>query len=76
MEEYFHIVTDMEEDLEQLAVTPNHVLNTTRQAIRSCRLALVKLRRIVLARGFPDQESEIRFFKEIKPSVASKLIYY
>jgi len=76
MEAYSHIIVELEEDLEQLAMTSDHVLNTTRQAIRKCQLALVKLRRMVLARGFPDQESEIRFFKEIKPSVSSKLIYY
>ncbi|KOH46209.1 RteC domain-containing protein [Sunxiuqinia dokdonensis] len=57
-------------------MTSDHVLNTARLAIRRCKLALVNLRRMVLARGFPDQESEIRFFKEIKPSVSSKLIYY
>jgi len=76
MEDYSHIIIELEEDLEQLAMTSDHVLNTARLAIRRCKLALVKLRRMVLARGFPDQESEIRFFKEIKPSVSSKLIYY
>ena len=76
MEEYSHIIIELEEDLEQLAMTSDHVLNTARLAIRRCKAALVKLRRMVLARGFPDQESEIRFFKEIKPSVSSKLIYY
>ncbi len=76
MEEYSHIIIELEEDLEQLAMTSDHVLNTTRQAIRRCKAALIKLRRMVLARGFPDQESKICFFKEIKPSVSSKLIYY
>jgi len=76
MEEYSHIIIELEEDLEQLAMTSDHVLNTARLAIRRCKAALVKLRRMVLARGFPDQESEICFFKEIKPSVSSKLIYY
>ncbi len=76
MEAYSHIVTELEEDLEQLAMTSDHVLNTTRQAIRRCQLALVKLRRMVLALGFPDQESEIRFFKEIKPLAYSRLLFY
>jgi hypothetical protein len=31
---------------------------------------------MVLARGFPDQESEIRFFKEIKPLAHSRLLFY
>jgi len=76
MEAYSRIITELEEDLAQLAMTSNHVLNTTRQAMRRCQLALVKLRRMVLLRGFPDQPSEIRFFKEIKPSVCSKLVFY
>ena len=76
MEAYSHIITELEEDLEQTVMTSDHVLNTTKLGIRRCQLALVKLRRMVLARGFPDQESEIRFFKEIKPAVSSKLIYH
>ena len=76
MEEYSHIITELEEDLEQIAMTSDHVLNTTGLAIRKCQLALVKLRRMVLVRGFPDQQSEIRFFKKMKPSVFSKLIFY
>ncbi|KOH42840.1 RteC domain-containing protein [Sunxiuqinia dokdonensis] len=76
MEAYSHIIIELERDLEQIALTSDHVLDTTRMAIRSCKLALVKLRRMVLARGFPDQESEIRFFKEIKPLAHSRLLFY
>ncbi|WP_053187935.1 RteC domain-containing protein [Sunxiuqinia dokdonensis] len=76
MEAYSHIIIELERDLEQVALTSDHVLNTTRQSIRRCKAALVKLRRMVLARGFPDQESEIRFFKDVKPAVSSKLIHY
>jgi hypothetical protein len=76
MEEYFHIITGLEEGLEQIAMASDHVLDTTKLAIRRCQMALVKLRRMVLDRGFPDQQSEIQFFKKIKPTVCSKFIYY
>ncbi|KOH46210.1 hypothetical protein NC99_09880 [Sunxiuqinia dokdonensis] len=37
MEEYSHIIIELEEDLEQLAMTSDHVLNTARLAIRRCK---------------------------------------
>jgi phosphomannomutase len=34
------------------------------------------MRELVIKQGFPDQESEINFFKKIKPAVYSRLLYY
>lgn len=34
------------------------------------------MRELVIKEGFPDQKSEIYFFKKIKPTVYSKLLYY
>jgi hypothetical protein len=34
------------------------------------------MRKLVVSEGFPDQKSEIYFFKKIKPAVYSKLLYY
>lgn len=76
MERYSHVIFELENDLKQIAAVSGHPLNTANLSIRRCRAALVELKQMVLARGFPDKPSEIRFFKEIKPQVCSKLIYY
>lgn len=76
MEHYSHVIIGLEEDLEQIVRTSDHVLNTTKLAIGRCRAALVELRRMVIDHGFPSTQEEIFFFKKIKPVACSKLIYY
>lgn len=70
------MIIRLEEDLEQIATTPEPSLMKNRLAIRKCRWALVELRKLVVHTGFPAAQDEIRFFKEIKPLVCSKLMYY
>lgn len=76
MEQYSHIVTELEADLTRVALTSESMLNTAKSAIKRCRIALVELRWIVVNEGFPDLPSEIRFFKEIKPVAYSRLLFY
>ena len=76
MEQYFHIITELEADLTRIALTSESMLNTAKSAIKRCRIALVELRWVVINQGFPDIPSEIRFFKEIKPVAYSRLLFY
>ena len=76
MEQYSHIITELEADLKRIAMTSGSMLNTAKSAIKRCRIALVELRWIVVNEGFPDVPSEIRFFKEIKPVAYSRLLFY
>lgn len=76
MEKYSHIITELEADLKRISMTSENMLNTAKSAIKRCRIALVELRWIVLSEGFPDIQSEIRFFKEIKPAAHSRLLFY
>ena len=76
MELYSQVITRLEDDLKQIATAPGPAPDAAGLSVGRCRAALVELKQLVLARGFPDKPSEIRFFKEIKPSVCSKLIYY
>lgn len=76
MEQYSLIITELEADLKRIAMTSESMLNTAKSAIKRCRIALVELRWIVVNEGFPDIQSEIRFFKEIKPVAYSRLLFY
>lgn len=76
MEQYSQIITELEADLKRITMTSESMLNTAKTAIKRCRIALVELRWIVINQGFPDIPSEIRFFKEIKPVVYSRLLFY
>lgn len=76
MEQYSHIIAELEADLKRIAMTSESMLNTAKSAIRRCRIALVELRWIVISECFPDLPSEIRFFKEIKPVAYSRLLFY
>lgn len=76
MEQYSHIITELEADLKRIVLTSESMLNTAKSAIKRCRIALVELRWIVVNEGFRDTPSEIRFFKEIKPVAYSSLLFY
>ena len=76
MEQYSHIISELEADLKRIAMTSESMLNTAKSAINRCRIALVELRWIVVNEGFPDVPSEIYFFKEIKTVAYSRLLFY
>jgi hypothetical protein len=44
--------------------------------IRICEESLFELRQWVVERSFPDKECEIYFFKQVKPLINSRYIYY
>ena len=45
-------------------------------AIGHCKVALDQLRKLVVVKGFPDTESDIQLFKQIKPIAYGKLLFY
>lgn len=76
MEQYAQIMAQLEDELDQISKTPEPVLEKNRLSIKQCRVALIQLRQLVVEVGFSRKQDEIRFFKEMKPSVCSKLIFY
>tara|TARA_R110002050_G_scaffold169807_1_gene301641 strand:+ start:17844 stop:18671 length:828 start_codon:yes stop_codon:yes gene_type:complete len=76
METYCQIATDLENDLSGLRDISDKFPEQIEYATGRCKLALDHLHELVLKKGFPDKKSEILFFKKIKPSVCSKIIYY
>ena len=73
---FFEIILDLENDLSSMKDVSDKISEQMEYAIGHCKIALDRMRELVIEQGFPDQESEIYFFKKIKPTVYSKLLYY
>lgn len=76
METFCEIILDLENNLSRMKEVSENIPEQMEYAIGQCKIALHRMRKIVVDEGFPDQKSEIYFFKKIKPAVYSKLLYY
>jgi len=76
METHFQIVADLENKLAKTKEVSEKIFEQMEYAIGHCKAALCLMRERAVREGFPDKQSEILFFKKIKPSVYSKLLYY
>ena len=74
--ECFKIIADLEENLVKLKSKADPILIYSKDAINMSSKAFLDMKNIVLRNGFDNQLDEITFFKEIKPKVYGKLIYY
>lgn len=63
-------------ELETIKETPSNILEQSTMAIKLCREFLQILKFKVLKDGFETNNEEIKFFKYIKQSPLSSLIYY
>lgn len=73
---YSEIILDLDNDLSKMKDVSENMPEQLEYAIGLCKVTLDRMRKLVIQEGFPDQKSEIHFFKKIKPSVYSKLLYY
>jgi hypothetical protein len=76
MEAFCEIILDLENELSGMKEVSEKVSEQIEYAIGHCKIALDRMRVLVINEGFPDRNSEIYFFKKIKPTVYSKLLYY
>ena len=76
MEPFCEIILDLELDLSRMKEVSGNAPEQMEYAIGHCKVALDRMRKLVVDEGFPDLKSEIYFFKKIKPAVYSKLLYY
>lgn len=76
METCCEIILDLENDLSRMKEVSESVPEQLEYAVGQCKVALDRMRKLVVSEGFSDQKLEIYFFKKIKPAVYSKLIYY
>lgn len=73
---YLKIILDLDKKLSGIKDVSENVTDQMEYAIGQCKLTLDKLRKRVVEKGFPNRQSEIRFFKSIKPAAYSKLLFY
>jgi len=76
MEKYNQIISDLLLKLDKIEDSSSKILEQVEFAIVQCKIALEQMREIVFQEGFPDQKSEMYFFKKLKPEVYSRLLYY
>lgn len=65
-----------DKELETIKETPSNILEQSTMAIKLCREFLQLLKAKVLKDGFETNNEEVKFFKHIKQSPLSSLIYY
>jgi RteC protein. len=69
-------VKALELDLKQIDCENSDILKKAELSIFRINDCLKELRSRIVRNKFPSQEDEIRFFKEVKPFVYSKLIFF
>jgi len=70
------IIHILEHELEVLESETEDVLQTFELCIKLLKGTLKKLRESVISNGFNSKQEEINFFKNTKPKIFSKLIFY
>ncbi len=76
MNVFNRIVTNFEASLNTIETDNGDVLIIAEKNIKEAKEVLNKVRLLIGKRGFKSFEEEIYFFKQIKPKIYSKLIYY
>lgn len=76
MEKYDHVLQKLEQQLTLISKENIFLWKKAKQSIPLCINALEELKLIVNKTGFKSKQEEIQFFKEFKPNINSKLIYY
>jgi hypothetical protein len=63
-------------NLKLIEAEKNSILKQSEQSIQLINLTLLEIKKYLRKNKFPSRSEEILFFKEIKPSIYSKLIYF
>lgn len=73
---YKSIIIELENHLNFISIEIDDPIELSEQAVNYILKTIEKLRKQLLKKEFKSQEEEINFFKNIKPRILSKLIYY
>lgn len=76
MKKYNNIVNNLNSALDFLEAETENILIKAEEGIKITKRALMQTRKDVIKNSFKSQTDEIIFFKNIKPKIYSKLIYY
>ncbi len=76
MNQYKNILNALEHQLYEMERANSDILIRAEKGLKMVKSNLRKMRQMVVKKGFKSDKNEITFFKEIKPRLYSKLIYY
>lgn len=71
-----HLKKETDAKIEQIEGSDVSTITKSREASRVLADAFDQLKAFILSYNFQDEEEEILFFKEIKPRLCFRLIYY
>ena len=70
------LIDSLEKELKLIESEENNILKKSELSICKTQECLKKLENFALANKFKNTQEEISFFKEYKPHIFSKLIYF
>lgn len=73
---YRDILINIRNEEQKISLSFVHIIEESYQMTLFLKELLLKLKKRVLKKGFRDETEEIQFFKQIKPQLLGKLIYY
>lgn len=77
MIDYCHtIINELDDRINELTYEPNNSLVAYENAIVLVLQKLEEIKKYIKRNGFKDDDEEILFFKQLKPQLVSKLIYF
>lgn len=77
MKDYTSILSErISNELQTISLNETHVLQQTSKAIKILENGFSQLKTFIISYTFKDEIEEICFFKEIKPKLFSKLLYF
>lgn len=76
LDQYKILITELENELNFITIEIDDPIKLAEKAIESISCTLNKIKTLVIEASFQSQDDEIDFFKNTKPKILSKLIYY
>jgi len=70
------VISKLNEKIAEQESKSENILAFLEKSVGLCSMALMELKRVALKDGFKDSDEEIHFFKNVKPQVFHKLIYF
>lgn len=71
-----NLCLELDDDLKQIDNDYSDILKKSERSIYSIESCLKQMKEHICQNTFSNQDEEIEFFKKIKPSIYSKLIYF
>lgn len=76
MEIYTKLIAELEQNIKTLNLENIDIYFISEQGVKFCNKTLDQFRELVVNGAFNSHKDEINFYKNIKPQVLSKLIYF